>query len=153
MRASALSHVLFAMAAIGAAAALPSTASANSTIIIVNIDGPNEGFSDPTPRAPIGGNSGTTVGEQRLIAFQRAADIWGATLDSVVPIRIRAAFNPLTCTATGAASLDDILSVPLVRCDQVQWSLAGISLAGFNAIFSLGGAALVTWLAVRKAGR
>lgn len=102
MRASALSHVLFAMAAIGAAAALPSTASANSTIVIVNIDGPNEGFNDPTPRAPIGGNAGTTVGQQRLIAFQQAADLWGATLDSPIPIRIRAAFDPLTCTATGA---------------------------------------------------
>lgn len=102
MRASALSHVLFAMAAIGAAAAFPGQASADATIIIVNVDGANEGFNDPTPRAPIGGNAGTTVGQQRLIAFQRAADIWGATLDSSVPIRIRAAFNPLTCNATGA---------------------------------------------------
>ena len=58
-----------------------------------------------------------------------------------------------TCTTNGATSLQDILSVPLVRCDQVQWSLAGISLAGFNAIFSLGGAALVAWLAFRKTAR
>ena len=58
-----------------------------------------------------------------------------------------------TCTTSGATSLQDILSVPLVRCDQVQWSLLGISLAGFNAIFSLGGAALVTWLALRRTAR
>ena len=58
-----------------------------------------------------------------------------------------------TCTTNGATSLNDILSVPLVRCDQVQWSLFGISLAGFNAIFSLGGAALVTWLALRRTAR
>ena len=58
-----------------------------------------------------------------------------------------------TCTTNGATSLDDILSVPLVRCDQVQWSLLGISLAGFNAIFSLGGAALVAWLALRRTAR
>ena len=58
-----------------------------------------------------------------------------------------------TCTTNGATSLNDIMSVPLVRCDQVQWSLAGISLAGFNAIFSLGGAALVAWLAFRKTAR
>ena len=58
-----------------------------------------------------------------------------------------------TCTATGAASLQDILSVPLVRCDQVPWSLFGISLAGFNAIFSLGGAALIAWLALRRPAR
>jgi disulfide bond formation protein DsbB len=55
-----------------------------------------------------------------------------------------------TCTTTGATSLDDIMAVPLIRCDQVQWSLAGISLAGFNAIFSLGGAVLIALLARRK---
>ena len=58
-----------------------------------------------------------------------------------------------TCTTNGATSLDDILSVPLVRCDQVQWSLAGISLAGFNAIFSLGGAAAIAWLSTRRTAR
>ena len=58
-----------------------------------------------------------------------------------------------TCTTNGATSLDDILSVPLVRCDQVQWSLFGISLAGFNAIFSLGGAATIAWLALRRTAR
>jgi len=55
------------------------------------------------------------------------------------------------CTATGAASLEDIMKVPLVRCDQVQWSLLGISMAGWNAIISLGGAALIAWLAWRRA--
>ena len=55
------------------------------------------------------------------------------------------------CTATGARSLQDILSTPLVRCDQVQWAFLGISMAGWNAIISLGGAALVAVLASRKA--
>ena len=36
-----------------------------------------------------------------------------------------------------------ILAAPVVRCDAAQWSLFGISLAGFNAIFSLGGAAVI----------
>ena len=54
------------------------------------------------------------------------------------------------CTTNGATSLEDILAVPLVRCDQVQWSLFGISLAGFNAILSLGGAGLIAFLASRK---
>ena len=49
-----------------------------------------------------------------------------------------------TCTATGGElSLEDIMKVPLVRCDQVQWSFLGISMAGWNAILSLGGAALI----------
>ncbi len=55
------------------------------------------------------------------------------------------------CTAGGALTLDDLLSVPLVRCDQVQWSLLGISMAGWNAILSLGSAALITLLATREA--
>jgi disulfide bond formation protein DsbB len=54
------------------------------------------------------------------------------------------------CTATGATSLEDILKVPLVRCDQVQWSFLGVSMAGWNAIFSLGGAALIAFLAGRR---
>nr|ART35710.1 B401 [uncultured bacterium] len=54
------------------------------------------------------------------------------------------------CTATGATSLEDILKVPLVRCDQVQWSLFGISMAGWNAIFSLTGAAVIAFLAARR---
>ena len=58
-----------------------------------------------------------------------------------------------TCTATGATSLQDIMAVPLVRCDQVQWSFLGISMAGWNAILSLGGAALVAVLASRKVAR
>lgn len=57
------------------------------------------------------------------------------------------------CTTTGATSLEDILKVPLVRCDQVQWSLLGISLAGWNAIISLGGAALIAFLAKNRPGR
>ena len=56
-----------------------------------------------------------------------------------------------TCTAGGATTLEDIMAVPLIRCDQVQWTLGGISLAGFNAIFSLGGALLIYLLARRKA--
>ena len=39
-----------------------------------------------------------------------------------------------------------------MRCDVAPWTLANISLAGFNAIFSLGGA-LLTILLVRKWSR
>ena len=55
------------------------------------------------------------------------------------------------CTATGATSLQDILNVPLVRCDQVQWSFLGISMAGWNAIVSLTGAAAIIALARSRA--
>ena len=54
-----------------------------------------------------------------------------------------------SCTTTRGMSLQEIVAAPLVRCDQVQWSLFGISMAGWNAILSLGGAALILLLAVR----
>lgn len=69
-------------------------------IQILNTNAAGVGFNDPTPATPVGGNTGTTLGEQRLIAFTYAANIWGATLNSNVPIVINATFEPLTCTAT-----------------------------------------------------
>jgi disulfide bond formation protein DsbB len=54
-----------------------------------------------------------------------------------------------TCSTTRGMTLQDIVSAPLVRCDQVQWSLFGISMAGWNAILSLSGAALVVTLALK----
>src|ERR1043166_10246779 len=83
--------------------ACTSSAFAGSTITIVNLDGPNEGFNDPTPAAPIGGNPGTTRGQQRLNAFQFAATIWGASLDSNVPIVINSSFDPLGANVLGSA--------------------------------------------------
>ena len=55
-----------------------------------------------------------------------------------------------TCTATGGLSLEDLMKVPLIRCDQVQWSLFGISMAGWNAILSLSGAALIVFLMLKS---
>lgn len=75
---------------------------AQATIIIDNVDGPGEGFNDPTPVTPVGGNTGTTLGEQRLKAFESAAGTWGANLTSAVDIRIQASFDPLFCTADSA---------------------------------------------------
>jgi disulfide bond formation protein DsbB len=57
------------------------------------------------------------------------------------------------CTTNGAATLEDILKVPLVRCDQVQWAFLGLSLAAWNAILSIGGAAAIFFLAAWKADR
>ena len=63
-----------------------------------------------------------------------------------------------TCTAiTGAGSTGDLLAqitkAPIVRCDQVQWAFLGISMAGWNAILSLGGAAAIVLLSLRGAAR
>ena len=71
-----------------------------ATITIQNADAAGVGFNDSTAAAPIGGNNGTTVGQQRLIAFQAAANIWGATVTSGPPIAIRANWAALSCTAS-----------------------------------------------------
>jgi hypothetical protein len=91
---------LFAAALLVAAAC--SNAFGAASIIIVNENAPGIGFNDTTPAAPVGGNSGTTLGQQRLIAFTAAANIWAATVTSSVPIRIGASFLPLSCDASSA---------------------------------------------------
>jgi hypothetical protein len=99
--------LILACAAIGAAQAA-------ATITVVNLNAAGEGFNDPTAAAPVGGNPGTTLGQQRLIAFQHAAGIWGAALTSNVTIRVGASFVPLSCTADsavlGSAGANEIFS-------------------------------------------
>ncbi len=79
------------------------------------------------------------------------------------PTRIRSSRFPSTtggcpaCTSTvdltglsATDRLNAIMKAPVIRCDVAQWTLGGISLAGFNAIFSLGGAVAILLL-MRKA--
>ncbi len=74
----------------------------SSSITIVNGDGAGEGFNDTTSASPEGGNTGTTRGAQRLNLFNHAASIWAGFLDSEVPIRINAKFDPLApCSSSG----------------------------------------------------
>ena len=70
---------------------------AKANLIIINTDSPGRGLNDPTPVAPVGLNTGTTLGQQRLIAFQTAANIWGNLLNSNVDIRINASFTDQQC--------------------------------------------------------
>jgi disulfide bond formation protein DsbB len=60
------------------------------------------------------------------------------------------------CTGGGNAteiSADDLLAqimdAPLVRCDQIPWSLFGLSMAAWNALISLGLAGL-WWRALQR---
>ena len=90
------------MALAGGSMAPFGQAFAAATIVINNLNAAGVGFNDPTPAAAVGGNTGTTLGQQRLIAFTYAANIWGATLTSSQPIVVNAQFSPLTCTTTSA---------------------------------------------------
>lgn len=86
----------------------------NGQIVLNIVDGPGVGFNDPRPVAPVGGNAGTTLGQQRRIVFETAASIWEVTLDPKVDIVIQSSFSPLPCTATsgvlGAAGTIQVLA-------------------------------------------
>ena len=73
---------------------------AGTVMLILNQDGPNEGLNDPASASPIGGNQGTTLGEQRLNAIQHAADIIGQTIHSDIPIEISVNFDNLGGSAS-----------------------------------------------------
>jgi disulfide bond formation protein DsbB len=64
--------------------------------------------------------------------------------------------GPTSCTSSGVSNmssedlLNQILAAPLVRCDDIAWQMAGISMAGWNAILSLVLAAL--WVVAARRG-
>jgi len=62
--------------------------------------------------------------------------------------------GPTACTGSGLSLTDNLLdmnaSVHIVMCDQIAWQMFGISMAGWNAILSLGLACL--WFRAFKIG-
>ncbi len=46
--------------------------------------------------------------------------------------------------------LNRIMNAPIIRCDQLQWRLFGISMAGWNAILSVGSALVILWLSLKR---
>ncbi len=62
--------------------------------------------------------------------------------------------GPTTCTSNGVTGvspedlLNQILAAPLIRCDEVAWSMLGLSMASWNAVLSFALAAL--WVAAAR---
>ncbi len=59
------------------------------------------------------------------------------------------------CTSTASAGstedlLKAIMAAPIVRCDEIQFSFLGISMAGWNAILSLLAALTILWLSLKR---
>jgi hypothetical protein len=129
-----LTLIVFACAIVGLSA--QTSFAGPAQFVIVNINAPGVGFNDPTPAAPVGGNTGTTLGQQRLMAFAHAASIWSARLDSNVPIRIRAQFVALGPGVLGSAGpvtfIRDFPNAPL----PLTWHHIALAnkLAGFDLI-------------------
>ncbi|MAD43820.1 MAG: hypothetical protein CMI02_12310 [Oceanospirillaceae bacterium] len=90
--------LLLSLAAVVLSAFIP----AHATITIVNADGAGEGLNDTTVVSPVGGNTATTIGDQRLNVFNRAAAILNATFDITQPVRVSANFDPLACNSSSA---------------------------------------------------
>lgn len=83
--------------------ALFGSASRAADILAIPLDPAGQGYNDPTPVAPVAGNPGTTLGAQRLIVAQFAADLWGSVVQSNVPIFIGARFSHLGANVLGSA--------------------------------------------------
>ena len=110
-----------------------------ATVQLLNIDPPGAGLNDTTPAAPQGNNPGTTVGDQRRIAYEFAADLWGAVLESEVDIKVYASFQPLTCTAgsgvLGAAGTNWIVfNFPGADPNVLYHSALGDAIAGEDLV-------------------
>ena len=86
---------------------LAAGASSAANFVIVNGDANGEGLNDPTPVAPVGGNTGTTLGEQRLIVLEEVARRWADRIESSVDIVILARFNPIDCNVLGSTGPGD----------------------------------------------
>jgi hypothetical protein len=87
---------------IGAACALACLASQAATINITSRDPAGVGFNDTTPVAPVGGNPGTTLGQQRWNVYRHVASIWEKNLNSDIVINVSAGWEALTCDANSA---------------------------------------------------
>lgn len=53
--------------------------------------------------------------------------------------------GPITDFGSAASLLDDLNKVKVVLCNEVQWKLLGLSLAGYNVLISMTAVALASW--------
>ena len=82
--------------------ALSSPLLASVQFEIQYLDQQGTGFYDGTAATPEGGNTGTTLGEQRRIALEYAVAQFAASLHSTVPIHVEASFTSQGGSSAGA---------------------------------------------------
>jgi hypothetical protein len=109
-----------------------------ATITVANVNAAGVGFNDPTPAAPVTGNSGTTLGQQRLNAFAAAAAYWANRLATTINVTVSAQMVSLSCSPTfgtlGAAGAADFFAdfPNAPRADTWYPSALANKLAGFD---------------------
>ncbi|MEO0796203.1 MAG: PA domain-containing protein [Verrucomicrobiota bacterium] len=103
--------------------------------VFVNQDAAGVGLNDTTPVSPVGGNPGTTLGQQRLFALEEVGRIWGQFLQSDVPIRVGVRFGDLGSGGALAQAGPDSFEVNFTGAPErdVFYPIAlANSLAGFD---------------------
>ena len=98
----------------------------------------------------------TSAGLQRLLALLGALAALTTAGLGLYHTGVERAWwqGPDTCTSGGIDGvsadqlLDRILAAPIVRCDEVAWAMAGLSMASWNMLAAL--ALAVIWLAAAR---
>ena len=110
------------------------------------------------------------IGSLAINYRRRPGLIFGLTLLAAITVLVGAGLGgyhagveykwwsgPSGCTGGGAgpaaelsAALQGLQGDPPAQCDEVPWSLFGISMAGYNFLISLGLGLLVLWALFRK---
>lgn len=124
--------------ALATAALLTAGSASAADIVLLNKDPVGVGLNDTTPATPVGGNPGTTKGQQATFVYEFAMKMWGSILESKVQVKVAASFAPLTCTSTSGTlgSAGTYWIVPL--SDGVRTRIYGSALAdsllGYDAV-------------------
>ena len=66
---------------------------------------------------------------------------------------ITACTAPVSAGMSTTDMMDVLLNAPLTRCDEIPWSLFGVSMAGWNALVSAGAALCAAFVLIFTAAR
>jgi|GEM_PF-3925707 len=90
-------------------------------IQVIYGDAANTGFYDPAPRTALPTNPGTTLGEQRRIAFEFALSRWSTQIAGTIPLKVRAAWSSTPAGPT---------SITLASASPVNFFKNGVVVSG-----------------------
>jgi hypothetical protein len=123
------------LAALALAGACAATQAAEFQYYLGDADG--FGFNDNTATTPVGGNPGTTLGDQRFFLMLTAFDTWAGALDSAVPITVVLRSEALACGVIAATRANNFFvlngAAPIVANTYYPQALAE-KLVGTNAL-------------------
>ncbi|MBK1835417.1 PA domain-containing protein [Roseibacillus ishigakijimensis] len=90
------------------------------------LDGAGSGFFAGEAVTPVGGNEGTTLGEQRRLVLEEAVRIWEEYLELAGPVRIDARFSALGCSTVANAVVGSLLRDFPEAPEPATWYVAAL---------------------------